>query len=282
MEQPVKKPGPERVILTRLYAAQRRLRFVRGQRQALRWFGWGSALATLCLILLWNWNLLPGPWQWMAAAGRPRELLWLPFLTALGGFAACWLVLPSPRKTAYRLDQLMDSQERVLTAVDWILSEKPRTVSSEKLLNQSADLLEDERQFHRYLKNLERIPKRAHAIWLSLAFPVLLLFFLPTNTGLDPSAAVWMGESQVDQLTEDLLKELEETASDDPKKQLEQLLQELEKQKPDDPEAEETRKDIQRTLDQMMQQAQAQQKARELLETLTQRARQSQALSDKD
>jgi hypothetical protein len=282
MEQAPKKPGPERVILTRLFAAQRRLRFVRGHRAALRWFAGGAALSTVALLVLWNWNLLPGPWQWLAAAGRPRELLWLPLLTALGGFATCWFVLPNPRKAAYRLDQLMDSQERVLTSVDWILSEKPRTVSSERLLDQSAALLEDEQEFHRHLKGMERIPPKMHAMLLSLALPLLLLFLLPPHTGLDPSAAVWMGESQVDQLTEDLLKELQETGLEDPEEQLEKLLKELENQNPGDPESAETRKELQRTVDQVMQQAEAQQKARELLETLAQRARQSQEMSDKD
>ena len=157
MNQDRRKPGPERLILTRLFSAQRRLRFVRSHRAALRWFAAGSALAALGLVLLWNWNLLPGPWQWLASAGRPRELLWLPFLTALGGFATCWLVMPNPRKAAYRLDQLLDSQERVLTSVDWIFSEKPRTVSSERLLQQSAELLEDEKRFRGLLKKLEPV-----------------------------------------------------------------------------------------------------------------------------
>ena len=282
MNQDRRKPGPERLILTRLFSAQRRLRFVRSHRAALRWFAAGSGLAALGLVLLWNWDLLPGPWQWLAAAGRPRELLWLPFLTALGGFATCWLILPNPRKAAYRLDQLLDSQERVLTSVDWILSEKPRTVSSERLLSQSAELLEDERRFNRTLRSLERVPRKQQALVLTLILPLVLLFALPPHTGLDPSASVWMGESQVDQLTEDLLRELEDLNPEDTEERLEKLLQELDNQQPGDPEAAETQKELQRTVDQMMQDAEAQKKARELLETLAQRARQSQPMSTKD
>ena len=282
MNQDRRKPGPERLILTRLFSAQRRLRFVRSQRAALRWFAAGSALAALGLVLLWNWNLLPGPWQWLASAGRPRELLWLPFLTALGGFATCWLVMPNPRKAAYRLDQLLDSQERVLTSVDWIFSEKPRTVSSERLLQQSAELLEDEKRFRGLLKKLEPVSAGSQTLLLSLLLPLALLFALPPHTGLDPTAAVWMGESQVDQLTEDLLKELEDVNPENPEERLEKLLQELESQKTGDPEEADTKKELQRTVDQMLQEAEAQKKARDLLETLAERARQSQPMSAKD
>ncbi len=282
MNQDRRKPGPERLILTRLFSAQRRLRFVRSHRAALHWFAAGSVLAALGLVLLWNWNLLPGPWQWLAAAGRPRELLWLPFLTALGGFATCWLVLPSARKAAYRLDQLLDSQERILTSVDWIFSEKPRTVSSERLLAQSAALLEDENLFRGLLKKLEPVAVKNQALLLSLLVPLGLLLALPPHTGLDPTAAVWMGESQVDQLTEDLLKELEDVNPENPEERLEKLLQELENQKAGDPEAADTKKELQRTVDQMLQEAEAQKRARDLLETLAERARQSQPMSAKD
>lgn len=281
------KQSPERLILTRLFAAQRRLRFVRSLKAALRWFALGSVLASLALIILWNWDYLPGPWQWLAAAGRPRELLWLPLLLALGGFASLWLVLPNPRQAAYRLDQILDSQERLLTSVDWILSEKPRTQSSERLLSQSAALLKDEVAFQSTLKKVESVPRKDYGLVLSLLLPLLLVLFLPAHLGLHPVTAVWLGEGQVDQLTEDLLKELENTVlSEDERENLEKQLRELlEKQEASGElgEAEKAaQKSMQRAIDQLSRQAEAQDKARELLETLAQRARQSQQLSQKD
>ena len=279
--------SPERLILTRLFAAQRRLRYVRSVKGALRWFAVGALGASLALIILWNWDYLPGPWQWLAAAGRPRELLWLPLLTALGGFASSWLVLPNPRQAAYRLDQILDSQERLLTSVDWILSEKPRTQSSEKLLGQSAELLRDEVAFQSILKKMEPVPKRRYGLLLSLFLPLLLVLYLPAHLGLPPVTAVWLGEGQVDQLTEDLLKELENSIlHEDEKKNLEKQLRELlEKQEVSKAPGEADKaaqRSMQKAIDQLKQQTQTQEKARELLETLAQRARQSQELNQKD
>lgn len=276
----------EGLILTRLFAAQRRLRFVRSSRAALFWFAVGSALASALLVMVWNWNYLPGPWQWLASAGRPREILWLPLLTGLGGFASHWFLLPNPRQSAYQVDRLLDSQERLLTAVDWILSEKPRTETSERLLGQASALVSDETAFAKQLRKLERIPPRKWSLLLTVVLPVLLLIYLPANVPLPPSASVWLGESQVDKLTEDLLQELEE-AQDLSKmdEKLEKLLKELENIDPNKELTEEQKdaqRDLQRMVDQMNQQAETQEKARELLETLAQRAREGQAMSEED
>lgn len=278
--------SPERLILTRLFAAQQRLRFVRSAKAALLWFAAGSGLAALGLVLLWNWNLLPGPWQWLATAGRPREVLWLPILTALGGFFSHWFLLPNPRQAAFGLDKELDSQERLLTAVDWILSEKPRTVTSERLLGQASELVRDEARFRRVLMKLEAVSRRSFALLFSLALPLALLFYLPANVGLTPSSSMWLGEGRVDQLTEDLLKELEQADElDNPEEKLEELLKKLAEKDPNrPPDAEEraTKRELQRVIDQMKQQAESHEKARELLETLAQRARQNQAMSEKD
>ena len=278
--------NPESLILTRLFAAQRRLRFVRGLKASLIWFAAGTLASTAVLLLLWNWNFLPGPWQWLAAAGRPREVLWLPLLTGLGGFASRWLMWPNSHQTAHRLDRMMDSQERILTSVDWILSEKPRTQTSERLLENSAILLKDEHKFLKGLKSLESIPKKHYALLLFWLLPLALLIYLPGQLGVDPAKALWMGEDRVDQLREELLKELEQTRdSEDPTKKLEQLLKNLEKKDPANPDLSEQevgKRELQRVVDQLRQQAQAQEKARELLETLAQRARQSQKLSPED
>lgn len=276
----------EGLILTRLFAAQRRLRFVRSCRAALFWFALGSAGASVLLLLVWNWNYLPGPWQWLASAGRPREILWLPLLTGLGGFASHWFVLPNPRQSAYRIDRLLDSHERLLTAVDWILSEKPRTETSERLLGQASVLVSDEAAFAKQLRKLEKISSRKWSLLLTIALPVLLLVYLPANVPLPPSASVWLGESQVDKLTEDLLQELEE-AQDLSKmdEKLEKLLKELENIDPSKELTEEQKdaqRDLQRMVDQMNQQAETQEKARELLETLAQRAREGQTMSEED
>lgn len=278
--------SPEKMILTRLFAAQRRLRFVRGVSQALRWFGAGSGLAALGLVALWNWDRLPGPWQWLASAGRPLELLWLPPLLALGGFASRWLVLPAVRETAYKVDGLRSSQERLLTAVDWILSEKPRTTVSERLLGQAARDLQDETRLRRDLRRLERVPGKSYALLLSVAFPALLLAFLPPHVGLPDSAAVWLGTNQVERLTEAMVEELEQSPGlDNPEKKLKELLHNLDSQ-PANPtektDPEKARRELQRTVDGIKQMAKTQESARQLLETLAQRARQGQSLSEED
>lgn len=274
------------LILTRLYSVQRRLRFVRSLKAALLWFAVGSALSFLGLVILWNWNYVPGPWQWLANSGRPRELLWLPPLLALGGFATQWFRLPSSRAAAYRMDQLLDSQERLLTSVDWLLSEKPRTEASERLLSQAANLLRDERELGKALGRLEPIQRRSYSYLATLLLPILVLFFLPTHVGLPPTSELRLGEGRVDQLTEELLEELEDTSAlNNPEEELEKLLERLkEKDSNSEPseEAKEAQKDLQKLLDQMRQQAEAQEKARELLETLAERARQGQPMSQKD
>ncbi len=280
----MKPPSPEKLLLTRLFAAQRRLRFVRGISAALGWFAVGSLLAAAALVVLWNWDRLPGPWQWLATAGRPAELLWLPLLLALGGFSSRWLELPSAREAAYKLDQLFGSQERLLTAVDWLLSEKPRTRISERLLSQSAQTLRDEGQLKTRLRQLERVPKQRYALLLSLGLPILLLATLPEHVGLPSSAAVWLSPNQVDNLTEDLREEMELARSlEDPEQKLKELLKKLgEKNELEEGAEAKLDRELQQALDQLKQQAKAHESARELLETLAERARQGQPMRKKD
>lgn len=280
--------SPEKMILTRLFAAQRRLRFVRGVAQGLSWFAAGTVVAAVGLVALWNWDRLPGPWQWLASAGRPIELLWLPPLLALGGFASRWLVLPAVRETAYKVDGLRQSQERLLTAVDWILSEKPRTGVSERLLAQAAGDLEDEQKLRQDLRRLEKVPRRSYALLMSIALPVLLLYFLPPHVGLPDSAAVWLGTNQVERLTEAMMEELEQAPSlEKPEEKIKELLKNLKDptgatEPTEKAAAEKSQRELQRAVDQIQQMAKAQQSARQLLETLAQRARQGQDLSEKD
>lgn len=281
----MKPPSSEKLLLTRIFAAQRRLRFVRGLSAALMWFAVGSMLSALALVALWNWDRLPGPWQWLASAGRPGELLWLPLLLALGGFSSRWLELPSPRAAAFRLDGLFKTQERLLTAIDWLLSEKPRTKISERLIQQSAETLKDEGRFRQELREIEKVPGKRYALLLSLALPVLLLATLPDHVGLPSTAAMWLSPNQVDNLTSDLKEEMELARSlEDPEQKLKDLLKKLnEKGKDlDKAEAQRIERELQQTLDQMARQAKAQESARQLLETLSQRAREGQKLSDKD
>jgi hypothetical protein len=278
---------PEKMILTRLFGAQRRLRYVRGLAASLRWFAAGSVLAALGLLVLWNWDRLPGPWQWLASAGRPRELLWLPVLLALGGFASRWLNLPAMRETAYKVDCLRENQERLLTAVDWILSEKPRTGASQRLLEQAAAELEDEQKLRHDLARLDRVPPRTYALLLSITIPLALLLLLPPHVGLPDTAAVWLGANQVDRLTEALIEELEQAQSlEKPEEKLKELLKNLEQSgsptETDKTKQAKAQRELQRTVDQMKQLAKGQESARQLLETLAQRARQGQDLSKED
>lgn len=277
---------PERLILTRLFLVQRRLRWTRSLIAGLRWFAAGSGIAALILLALWNWNKLPGPWQWLADAGRPREVLWLPGLIALGGFAATFFEMPSPRRAAFRMDRSLDSRELLLTAVDWILSEKPRTPTSEKLLQQAAELVKDEEEFARRMQGLEPVPRRLQALLASFAVPLCMALYLPRQNLLPPSSAMWMGDNQVDQLTEDLLKELDDTGDlHKTQEKLEKLLQQMNEPKtegkPDD-DRQVTQRELQRVSDQLQQQAEAREKARELLEALSQRARQKMEMSEQD
>lgn len=280
----MKPPSPEKLLLTRLFAAQRRLRFVRGITAALHWFAVGSVLAAVGLVALWNWDRLPGPWQWLATAGRPAELLWLPLLLALGGFSSRWLDLPSPREAAYKLDQLFQSQERILTAVDWLLSEKPRTQISERLLGSSADTLRDEGLLKSRLRQLEKVPVKRYALLLSLAVPIVLLATLPDHVGLPSSAAVWLSPNQVDNLTENLREEMELARSlENPEQKLKELLERLgEKNQLEEGAEAKLERELQQALDELQRQAKAQETARQLLETLAERARQGQSLQKKD
>lgn len=275
----------ETVILTRLFTASRHLRYVRGILEGLRWFSYGSLLASLALVLLWNWDRLPGAWQWLAASGRPRELLWLPLLLALGGFASRWLVLPPPRETAYRVDRLRCGQEQLLTAVDWILSEKPRTAVSQRLLARAAFELEDEQKLRSDLRQLEKVPPKTYLSLFSLAIPVALLLLLPAHVGLPDTAAVWLGTQQVDRLTEALAEELERPSELlTNKEKLAQTLKNLERagDPSQHPDTQPSLREIQRVVDELKQLAKAQESARHLLETLAQRAQQGQSLSEAD
>ncbi len=279
--------SPEKRILTRLFLAQRRLRFVRGVASGLRWFAAGSILAALGLIILWNWDRLPGPWQWAATAGRPAELLWLPLLLGLGGFASRWLSTPSARETAHRVDRMRDTQECLLTAVDWILSEKPRTVVSERVLARAAAELDDEARLRADLKRLERVEKKLFGLLATLGLPLLLLLNLPPHVGLPDSAAVWMGPGQVDRLAEQLAQELQDTRRlEQPEAKLKELLRQLEQQESqpqtDAKALEAVRRELQQTADALKSLANGQDSARELLETLAQRARQGEELSEQD
>ncbi len=278
--------SPEKRILTRLFSAQRRLRYVRALAQALRWFSLGSLSASLALLLLWNWDRLPGPWQWLATAGRPAELLWLPPLFALGGFATRWLITPAVRETAFAVDRLRDGQERLLTAVDWILSEKPRTPVSERVLARAAAELDDESRLRQDLRRLEGVPRRLYGHLLSCLIPLTLLCMLPPHVGLPDSAAVWLGTGQVDRLTEELLEELEQSRGlEKPEEKLRELLHKLEQNQSGQLQAEQlerTQRELQRTADQLERMARSQESARQLLETLAQRSRQGQALSEQD
>lgn len=277
--------SPEKRILTRLFLAQRRLRFVRGVAQGLRWFAAGSLAAALGLILLWNWDRLPGPWQWAASAGRPAELLWLPFLLGLGGFAGQWLKTPPARETAHRVDRIRDGCDRLLTAVDWILSEKPRTLVSERLLSAAAKELDDEARLRRDLRRIEPVSARQFALLLSLGLPILLLLNLPAHVGLPDSAAVWMGPKQVDRLTEQLARELQESRKlDNPEAKLKELLRKLEQERHESKEktVEALERELTELGDTLKAMAKGQDSARELLETLAERARQGQQLSPED
>lgn len=279
---------PEPLLLNRLYSAQRRLRWVRGLHAACRWFALGSLLAAGAIVAIWNWDKLPGPWQWLASANRPREVLWLPWLFALGGFTSRYFVAPRARESAFLLDQILDSQEKLLTAIDWLFSEKPRTATSERLLVQAASLVEDESHFNKRLSGLEPPPRSDALLLASFILPALLVFFLPAHKTLPPNTAQWLGEGQVDQLTEELLKELQDTTDlKDTEEKLAKILEQMQSDDaPTDAEAEKhqaaANRELQKALDQLQQQAEAREKARELLETLAERTRQNQPLSEKD
>lgn len=277
--------SPEKRILTRLFLAQRRLRFVRGVAQGLRWFAAGALAAALGLIFLWNWDRLPGPWQWAASAGRPAELLWLPFLLGLGGFARQWLTTPSARETAHRVDRIRDGRDRLLTAIDWILSEKPRTLVSERLLSAAAAELDDEGRLRRDLRRIEPVSLRQFALLLTLALPIFLLLNLPAHVGLPDTAAVWMGPKQVDRLTEQLARELQESRKlDNPEAKLKELLRKLEQERHESKEktVESVERELTQLSDTLKEMAKGQDSARELLETLAERARQGLELSSED
>lgn len=278
--------SPEKLILMRLFTVQRRIRFVNGVKGALLWFAAGSILAAVGLVILWNWDRLPGPWQWLANAGRPYEFLWLPPMLAVGGFCSQWLILPAPRASAHRLDLLRKADESLLTAVDWILSEKPRTVVSQRLLERCANSLQDETRLRRELRRLAGVSRIQYGLLLLFVVPLTLLIWLPDHLGLADSAAVWLGPGQLQRLTEELNEEIDQAlTSKDPEKELKKLLKALADSKQSQTSAKEVEKtvrELQQAVEHLKRNAKEQGSARELLETLAQRARQGQPLKEED
>ncbi len=278
--------SPEKLILLRLFTVQRRIRFVNGLRGALVWFAAGSGLASLGLVVLWNWDRLPGPWQWLANAGRPYEFLWLPLLLAIGGFCSRWLILPAPRASAHRLDLMRKTDESLLTAVDWILSEKPRTVVSQRLIERCALSLKDEQTLRRELRRLDRVSKFQYGLLLLFLVPLGVLIWLPVHLGLPDSAAVWLGPGQLQRLTEELNEEIDQALiAKDPEKELKKILKALANSKQSETTANEEQKtlrELQQVVEHLKRSAKEQGSTRELLETLAQRARQGQSLQKED
>ncbi len=198
--------GLETQILFRLLSAQNRWRLIKATEKGCLWFAGGSVLSSLCIALLWHWHRLPGPWQWLASAGRPIELLWMPVLFALGGFISGWTTKPSLTRMAHLLDRQKDTGETLLTAADWILSTEPRSRASQAVLAQAWASLESNFDFRRDLKKAVTFKPWVDVYLLTLILPLGLLFALLTQSGLPPTAYQFIGQEQVERLHEELLQ----------------------------------------------------------------------------
>ena len=115
----------DRPLIETLATFRRRLRLVRAFG---RLHSWSLAAAALTLLLVVQGKLL-----YWSQAELLTALLTFP-LFCLGSALARWFQPPDLMATARAVDRELKSKERVLTATDWVLQEKPATAISTWLL----------------------------------------------------------------------------------------------------------------------------------------------------
>lgn len=121
----------ESILLEKVHALRRRLRWVRSVESALAWTAPGMWLALSLVLVL---KLGGRGWTELSLA-----LAAVP-LFVVGGGVARWFRPPGLLEAAYATDQELNSRERLLTAAEWVLREKPRTAVAASLLQDAAVL----------------------------------------------------------------------------------------------------------------------------------------------
>lgn len=149
----------------------------------------GAALALLLVALLVV--LGQPPWEGLA-----------PLLLVPAGAALRELLRPlSPIRAAYRADLRLGLQERLGTAVEWLLSEKPRTVMAQVLLRDAAARAAEVRPEAAFP---QRWPRSLRGALLLALLASLLAWAPPVPWWSRPDAeAVASARRQVDELRRD-------------------------------------------------------------------------------
>lgn len=187
----------ETVLLEKAHALAARERATRAARAAARATLPGAALALGLTVLL---KAMHQPaWQ---------GLLALALLPA-GSAVKQYLRRTDPTEAAYAADRALDLQERLGTATEWLLSDRPRTLMAQVMLKDAAAHAETARPEQAFPY---RLPQRTLRQALLLTLLTVALAAAPNPQWLRPNAeAVAVARQQAEQLERDV-QGLPETA----------------------------------------------------------------------
>lgn len=207
----------ETVLLEKAHALAARERATRAARAAARATLPGAALALGLTVLL---KAMHQPaWQGLLAIA----------LLPAGSALKQYLQRTDPTKAAYAADRALDLRERLGTATEWLLSDRPRTLMAQVMLKDAAAHAETARPEQAFPY---RLPQKTLRQALLLTLLTVVLAAAPNPQWLRPNAeAVAVARQQADQLAEDV-RVLPETAE---VKDLEARIDELQQsfQQPD-------------------------------------------------
>lgn len=117
-------------MVEKTHRLRQRLRLTRAFRRGCSWAGTGSLVA---LALVLSLKLAGRPWPELVAAFSAIPLF------VLGGALASWLKPPGLLQAALEADRVLDTKERLTTAVEWIVEERPRTAVAQSLLTDALE-----------------------------------------------------------------------------------------------------------------------------------------------
>lgn len=207
----------ERVLLEKAHALAARERATRAARAAARATLPGAALA-LGLTLLLKAMHQPA-WQGLLA------LALLPAGSALKQL----LKKTDPRKAAYAADRALNLHERLGTATEWLLSDRPRTLMAQVMLQDAAAHAQTARPEQAFPY---RLPQRTLRQALLLTLLTAALAAAPNPQWLRPDAeAVAVARQQAEQLAQQAATLPETAEAKDLKARIDELQQSF--QQPD-------------------------------------------------
>lgn len=187
----------ETVLLEKAHALAARERATRAARAAARATLPGAALALGLTVLL---KAMHQPaWQGLLAIA----------LLPAGSALKQYLQRTDPTRAAYAADRALDLRERLGTATEWLLSDRPRTLMAQVMLKDAAAHAETARPEQAFPY---RLPQKTLRQALLLTLLTAVLAAAPNPQWLRPNAeAVAVARQQAEQLAEDV-RTLPETA----------------------------------------------------------------------